>query len=287
MASFSFSQSPSSIFLPKFRTERRLIRPFWISRKTRLSKSRLSVGGLVKKGACEEIGSWGCEGFCRRSGLMGTTAFRIGESEGRIQVFEQEGLIGGDEELRAVNGGLEATLNRLSKWLVSATFGAIVVWRHDGEAMWILTGSVLNTILSNVLKRVLNQDRPVSTTKSDPGMPSSHAQSIFFAAAYIVVSMVAGLGVNALTLVLSSLVFAAGSYLSWLRVSQQFHTVSQVLVGAILGSAFSVLWFWAWGAVVHEAYISHLWVRVCIAMGTAGFALAFFAYVIRHWLKDE
>ncbi|KAL9671452.1 hypothetical protein QQ045_009020 [Rhodiola kirilowii] len=283
MSSFSLSHNPSSIFLSKFRSERRLIRHFWISRKTRLSKSRLSVGGSVKKGDCEEIESWGCEGFCRRSGLMGSTAFRSGESEGRIQVFEQEGLIGGDEKLRAVNGGLEATLNRLSKWLLSAILGVIVIWRHDGEAMWIVTGSVVNKILSNVLKRVLNQDRPVSTTKSDPGMPSSHAQSIFYAAAYIVVSMVAGLGVNALTLVLSSLVFAAGSYLSWLRVSQQFHTVSQVLVGAIMGLAFSVLWFWAWGAVVHEAYISLLWVRVCMAMGAAGFALA----VIRHWLKGE
>jgi membrane-associated phospholipid phosphatase len=49
-------------------------------------------------------------------------------------------------------------------------------------------GSVLNSMLSMVLKRILNQERPVSTLRSDPGMPSSHSQSIFFTVVFTIVS---------------------------------------------------------------------------------------------------
>ena len=66
-----------------------------------------------------------------------------------------------------------------SKWVISVVFGVIILWRHDGEALWAFMGSILNAGLSTVLKRILNQERPVSTSRSDPGMPSSHAQSIF------------------------------------------------------------------------------------------------------------
>lgn len=72
-----------------------------------------------------------------------------------------------------------------SKWLVAVLFGAIVLWRHDAESLWALMGSVLNAILSITLKKVLKQERPISTLRSDPGMPSSHAQSIFYAVAFV------------------------------------------------------------------------------------------------------
>uniref|UniRef100_A0A7N1A184 Phosphatidic acid phosphatase type 2/haloperoxidase domain-containing protein n=1 Tax=Kalanchoe fedtschenkoi TaxID=63787 RepID=A0A7N1A184_KALFE len=211
----SFCLTPTSTFVPRIGPKRRPVRPFRISTTPHSSRSGLSAGVLVKPGACAQIAIWGCGSG---SGLMTiTTAFSSCEGEKRIQVFEQEGLIDGDLELRAVDGGPEATLNRLSKWIVAAAFCAIFIWKHDAEAMWLLTGSVLNTILSIVLKQVLNQDRPVSTLKSDPGMPSSHAQSIFFVAAYLILLMMQSLGVNALTLALSSLVFAVGSYLLRLR----------------------------------------------------------------------
>lgn len=60
-----------------------------------------------------------------------------------------------------------------------ALFSAVTIVRHDAKAMWLLLGVTLNVGLSVTLKRILNQARP-STYKPDPGMPSSHAQSIFF-----------------------------------------------------------------------------------------------------------
>ncbi|KAH9663074.1 Lipid phosphate phosphatase epsilon 2 [Citrus sinensis] len=122
--------------------------------------------------------------------LIKTSAFRNGSSSSNIEedvnVFEQEALVDGSSKL--VASGLESTINRLSKWLVSGLFSVIIIWRHDSEALWATMGSVINSALAMVLKRILNQERPVPTLKSDPGMPSSHAQSIFFIGGFIILS---------------------------------------------------------------------------------------------------
>ncbi|XP_060194310.1 lipid phosphate phosphatase epsilon 2, chloroplastic-like [Lycium barbarum] len=199
--------------------------------------------------------------------------------------FEEEEFIDGSSNSNS--DGLNATLNSLSKWLVAAVFGVIILWRHDGEALWAASGSVLNVGLSTVLKRILNQERPVSTIRSDPGMPSSHAQSIFYTVTFCIVSMVEYFGLNGTTAVISALIFAIGSYFSWLRVSQQLHTASQVAVGAGLGFSLSVFWFWLWDAIVLKAFISHLWVRILVVLGTAAICARFLLYVIRYWVLED
>lgn len=75
-----------------------------------------------------------------------------------------------------------------SKWLVAALFAAVILLRHDAEALWTAMGSVINAVLSIVLKRILNQERPIATLRPDPGMPSSHAQSIFFTVVFVALS---------------------------------------------------------------------------------------------------
>lgn len=202
-----------------------------------------------------------------------------------IQALEQEveGFIDGSIRVQ----GFESTLNRLSKWLVSALFGGVILWRPDAEALWMAMGSIVNAVLSVGLKRLLNQERPVAGLKSDPGMPSSHAQSIFFTVVFAIASLLEWLGNNALSVGISVLALAFGSYLSWLRVSQKLHTMNQILVGAVVGSIFSVLWYLSWDAVVLEAFNSSLWVRVIVLLACAGFGLGFLTYVIQYWLKDE
>lgn len=202
-----------------------------------------------------------------------------------IQALEQEveGFIDGSIRVQ----GFESTLNRLSKWLVSALFGGVILWRPDAEALWMAMGSIVNAVLSVGLKRLLNQERPVAGLKSDPGMPSSHAQSIFFTVVFAIASLLEWLGNNALSVGISVLALAFGSYLSWLRVSQKLHTMNQILVGAVVGSIFSVLWYLSWDAVVLEAFSSSLWVRVIVLLACAGFGLGFLTYVIQYWLQDE
>ncbi|XP_004287875.1 PREDICTED: lipid phosphate phosphatase epsilon 2, chloroplastic [Fragaria vesca subsp. vesca] len=193
----------------------------------------------------------------------------------------------GSEDSGLVSNRFESTLNRLSKWLVSGVFAVVILCRHDGEAMWAALGSVVNSILCIVLKKILNQERPVPSLRSEPGMPSSHSQSIFYIFMFAIFSIVEWLGINEISLITSALALAFGAYLSWLRISQRLHTMSQVVVGAAIGTVFSILWYWSWNAVVHEAFTSFLWVRIVVILGAAVFCAGFLLYVIRYWIRDD
>lgn len=184
-------------------------------------------------------------------------------------------------------GGLESTLNHLSKWLLIVFFYTVILLRHDTKALWLVLGDYLNGGLSISLKHILKQERPFSTFNSDPGMPSSHAQSIFFSVFVANLSIMEWLGVNGLATTLTGFLLALGSYFSWLRVSQQFHTVSQVVVGALVGSMFAILWFWLWEAIVLKAFISYLWVRFSVVFGASVISLGFTLYIFRYWVMDE
>ncbi|KAL9341118.1 hypothetical protein Peur_067337 [Populus x canadensis] len=224
--------------------------------------------------------------------LVRMSAFRSGngsDSEESTGLFQQEAVIDGLNEFQSglLADGLEATLNRLSKWLVAALFGAVILWRHDAEAMWAVLGSIVNSILSVILKRIFNQERPDSTLRSDPGMPSSHGQSIFFTVVFAILSVVEWLGVNGFSLILGALILGFGTYLTWLRVSQGLHTISQVAAGAAVGFFFSIFWFLSWDAFVLKAFISSLSVRIVVIMAAAAFCLGFLVYVIRYWFRDE
>ncbi|KAL1354860.1 hypothetical protein HN51_006914 [Arachis hypogaea] len=217
------------------------------------------------------------------------SAFRDRERDDIKQVFEQEAFIDGSTEFQPniLFRDIEPRLNRLSKWIVAVSFGGFILWSHDiEEALWIFAGSILNSFLSVLLKNILNQERP-SALKSDPGMPSTHAQSIFFVVFFFIFSTIELLGLNVYSIVLSGLYLTCGSYFSYLRVSQQLHTMNQVVVGATIGSIMSLVWYWLWNAFIQDAYQSSLFVRIIGLSGSIGICICFLVFVIRHWLKDD
>ncbi len=75
-----------------------------------------------------------------------------------------------------------------SKWLVAGCYTSAAIWKHDALIMWAMIGAVLNSMFSNLLKRIFNHERPVSALRSDPGMPSSHAQSFLYSAVFLILS---------------------------------------------------------------------------------------------------
>ncbi|KAF5187070.1 Lipid phosphate phosphatase epsilon 2 protein, partial [Thalictrum thalictroides] len=174
-----------------------------------------------------------------------------------------------------------------SKWLVIALYGALIVWKHDAEALWVAMGCAINSWLGIALKHILNHERPILTLRSDPGMPSSHSQSIFFGVLYVILLMVKCVGLNGNTVFAVVLTLCSGSYLSWLRVSHKLHTISQVLVGAVLGAMFSVLWFQAWYAFVLRAFAASLGVRIAVLLGTASIGVCFLLYIFRNGFAEK
>lgn len=183
-------------------------------------------------------------------------------------------------------GDVEAVINKMSKWLVAGLFGLAILWKHDAETLWAAMGSVVNSVISTTLKHMLNHQRPVSALRSDPGMPSSHAQSIFYVAVYAVLSLVHSLGSDASTVTVGTLILMFASYLSWLRVSQKFHTFSQVFVGSVLGATCGVTWYWLWLSFVKAAFAASVWARLIVVLGSTAFCVAFVVHVIQHWLTD-
>ncbi|CAO2047819.1 unnamed protein product, partial [Urochloa humidicola] len=231
----------------------------------------------------------------RRLGVRMAEMTRVGsgrESSPEVGVsVESDPMLGGEESPGPTREAsrwapVESALNRMSKWLVAGCFAFAALWKHDAEIIWILLGSVANSLLSVVLKKVLNHERP-SALRSDPGMPSSHAQSIFYAATILVLSLYYWIGTSYLTVILWLTTLSVATYLSWLRVSQHFHTLNQVVVGAAVGSTFGSLWFVLWHSLVQEAFASSLLVRIAVILGSSVFCAGFVVYMIRHWLKND
>ncbi|PUZ77257.1 hypothetical protein GQ55_1G356000 [Panicum hallii var. hallii] len=200
--------------------------------------------------------------------------------------------LGRDDELRGpspeANGWatVEAALNWVSKWLVAASYVFAGLWKHDVELMWVLLGAAASYLLSLFLKRVLNHERP-SDLRSDPGMPSSHAQSICYAATFLVLSLYHYLGTNYLTMILGPATLSTAFYLSWLRVSRRLHTLNQVMAGAAVGSAFGALWFVLWRSLVQEAIASSPSAKIAAILVSAASCVGVIVYMMGHWVKTE
>ncbi|KAI3831393.1 hypothetical protein MKW92_032015 [Papaver armeniacum] len=263
--------------------------PLFSTTPSRLISLRLisSTGFLLRRVGDEKNRVVGSETMTEMTKI---SAFSRDSGDASLEITENEAILGnGSSDIPreiVVSSGIESTINHLSKWLVATVFGIIVIWRHDALAMWAAMGAVANAWLSITLKRILNQERPVASLGSGPGMPSSHAQSIFFASVFAILSLIKSLGLNGVTATIGVLGLAFSSYLSWLRISQRHHTISQVVVGAILGTICSILWFQSWYGFVLKAFISFLWVRIIVILGGVTFCVSFLLYVIKHWLMD-
>ncbi|KAL0745761.1 hypothetical protein Bca101_101738 [Brassica carinata] len=215
--------------------------------------------------------------------LVKTHAWRDGgniDGEERFQAFEQEAFMKNSPSNDLVSdagGGINAVANRLLLCLDRFCFYDMMVQPCG------LSLAPFQFRAFVALKRILNQERPVATLRSDPGMPSSHAQSISFISLFTLFSVMEWLGTNELSLSL------AASSLHWLLtlVSQKLHTASQVVVGAIVGSVYSTLWYITWNSLVLEAFASSFSVQVAVFTAAAASALGFAVYVLLNWFKDD
>ncbi|CAN0919250.1 Lipid phosphate phosphatase epsilon 2, chloroplastic [Linum grandiflorum] len=177
----------------------------------------------------------------------------------------------------------------MGKWVAAGAFGGLILWKRDGEATWLAGGAVLNFFLSVMLKCIVKQERPALASRSDHGMPSSHAQTLFYVVTCAILATVKWVGGNeVVSVMLSTLFLASGSYLSWQRVLQKFHTVEQVVVGAGVGSSFEALWYyWLWNGIVGEAFVSSVWVRMVVHLGGLVYCGCFLVYFVNHLRNKE
>ncbi|KAG2257735.1 hypothetical protein Bca4012_094892 [Brassica carinata] len=182
-------------------------------------------------------------------------------------------------------GRIESIFNRLSKWVVSALFASIILLRHDGTALWAIIGSVSNSALSVFLKRLLNQARPATTSRTDPGMPSSHAQSISFISVFAVFY---GMAWNQRSLSVPNHAHPRIGFIFYtVKVSQKLHTGNQVVVGGLVGSVFCIFWYKTWNLLLLEAFKSSLLLQIYVFLVASAYTLAFAAYVVLNSFRHD
>ena len=130
--------------------------------------------------------------------------------------------------------------------------------QRDVKNLLILTGLVVNEALALLLKKVVKQPRPmekclVLDTCESYGWPSSHTQCIFFFLGlhlYLELTARQALGdkpgrLDSFIASLETSILVISSILvGFSRYYLSYHTLEQVLMGAVMGLSFSFIWSW-------------------------------------------
>lgn len=128
-----------------------------------------------------------------------------------------------------------------------------LLWEHKNLFFYYNVGLIANAILNIVLKGLIKEPRPMFDNKKIKlmithardyffqngipfdvyGMPSGHAQAAFFMSVFIYLSL------KHTNLLYLYIFFSL--LICYQRVKFDYHSISQVVVGAIIGSVFAKL----------------------------------------------
>ena len=124
-------------------------------------------------------------------------------------------------------------------------YTTLIILRRDYFTCYALGGQIFNLIVNKILKKVINQPRPVSCEiSSDSGMPSNHAQFI----SYLISFYIFQIAFNSKYLTkfykffYINILLLIGLVVSYSRIYLNYHTIDQVLVGVGIGTSIGIIW---------------------------------------------
>lgn len=141
----------------------------------------------------------------------------------------------------------------LAPFGIGAGFVALILFRRDLHTITFFLGTLCSETLNYILKHLICEKRPLRREEItvEYGMPSSHAQFVSFFATYIIYFVFIRLhhmnnntiieNISKFLIISSSMVVAVLVCIS--RIYLQYHTISQVLCGIIVGFLFATFWF--------------------------------------------
>lgn len=141
-------------------------------------------------------------------------------------------------------GMLMASLSLIPQLTVVALV-VVILSRRELEACYLLMGLLTSTVLNKYLKEYLAHDRPIGSPKEGYGMPSDHAQFMFFLLFYVSWMF---LFRNCFTQskvyksIAITTTLALSTAVAYSRIRLNVHSEDQVLAGALLGSFLSISW---------------------------------------------
>ncbi|XP_030761150.1 dolichyldiphosphatase 1-like [Sitophilus oryzae] len=141
----------------------------------------------------------------------------------------------------------------LAPFGIGAGFVALILFRRDLHTITFFLGTLCSECLNYVLKHLICDKRPIrrEDVYVEYGMPSSHAQFVSFFATYIIYFVFVRLhhmnnntiieNISKFLIISSSMVVAVLVCIS--RVYLQYHSLSQVVWGVVVGFLFATFWF--------------------------------------------
>ncbi|XP_032690097.1 dolichyldiphosphatase 1-like isoform X2 [Odontomachus brunneus] len=139
----------------------------------------------------------------------------------------------------------------LVPFAIIAGFLALILFRRDLHTIVFFSGVLFNDCLNLILKHTICQARPIKRDSlyTEYGMPSTHAQFMWFFAAYVSLFVYIRLNYNCTiaerfwrTIVVVGCIITA-VLVTYSRVYLLYHSNTQVVWGALIGIAIGIVWF--------------------------------------------
>lgn len=145
-------------------------------------------------------------------------------------------------------------IGKTASLTVSVSFFILLAYHRNATILTVWIGSILNAILSKIVKKIVNQNRPselyqtnssnVKLKPSDGGMPSSHAMSLgFIITSILIVDNVLPINKHYLRAGVGLLMSLYTTIALQYRIRDHYHTIEQVAVGLVFGVMNAIAWF--------------------------------------------
>ncbi|EME28076.1 Dolichyldiphosphatase 1 [Galdieria sulphuraria] len=122
---------------------------------------------------------------------------------------------------------------------------SLVLFRREYFGLALLFGQLVNEALNVILKVTFARPRPSRSEQNDYGMPSAHSQAMFFVTSCIIFTLsrrrhkpLSSLERN----LLYSFLFLCSLSVSFSRIYLGYHSIHQVMVGALVGCLLGYFW---------------------------------------------
>ncbi|XP_014228490.1 dolichyldiphosphatase 1-like [Trichogramma pretiosum] len=149
--------------------------------------------------------------------------------------------------------GLILAIISLTPFAVIAGFLTLMIFRRDLHTIAFFGGVTANEIINFLLKHTIQEARPMRRDGlySEYGMPSTHAQFMWFFATYMTLFMIfrshqnnnISLSERFWRLLTMGICIGFAILVTYSRIYLQYHSTSQVLWGTVIGSVLGIIWF--------------------------------------------
>lgn len=154
--------------------------------------------------------------------------------------------------------GYLLAITTLAPIYIAAAYCTLLVTQRNVDIVLILLGQTINLVLNKVLKKVIAQPRPEGCDLKDWGMPSNHSQFVAYACATFSLLLARHM-IKSRLLVrrpIFRVLFISAAIVLCLcvctsRVYLKYHTIEQVVVGALVGACAG----WVWTHVMSNKFI--------------------------------